>query len=549
MSAPQEAPLLRAADLAHSVGTLPIIRQVSLEIHPGEVVGLAGQSGAGKTALAMLLAGVYRPNAGELYFAGRRLRWPFRARALGIEVIRQQPEVAEGLDISRNVFLGSEIGWSPLGRWLKVPDRRRMDEEAARILAQLGMRYGSLREKAADLSGEQRQLIAIARTLTHPARLIIIDDPGLLLSYPYQQKLLALIQDWRQHGVAVLFASDNVDQLMAVTDRIVVLRHGRLIAQHRTDETHRDAILAAMVGAADQQQLTPIIWALDSYYRAREQAEKLHHRQSSLERELGAPDALKQQIIDQLADQISALDRANLALQDAQRRLLTELEQERKRLAREIHDQVIQDLLGVGYRLEELEAESAVTPALGEELHDIRSSVRDLVGDLRHICGALRPPTIDSLGLGSALQSYTHEWSKRTGTRVTLSLDPNLGRLPEATELSIFRIVQEGLNNVRKHAAASTVEIRLEHTSPRRLMLAIADDGRGLADDFDLARLSAEGHYGVLGITERVALLGGRWRFQNRPEGGALIQVEIPHPRVEPADTDTAELSQGHPAR
>ena len=71
--------------------------------------------------------------------------------------------------------------------------------------------------------------------------------------------------------------------------------------------------------------------------------------------------------------------------------------------------------------------------------------------------------------------------------RVTLSLDPNLGRLPEATELSIFRIVQEGLNNVRKHAAAETVEIRLEHTSPRRLMLSIADDGRGLPDDFDLA--------------------------------------------------------------
>ena len=91
---------------------------------------------------------------------------------------------------------------------------------------------------------------------------------------------------------------------------------------------------------------------------------------------------------------------------------------------------------------------------------------------------------------------------------------------------------------MRKHAAANAVSIRLEHTSPRRLMLSIADDGRGLAADFDLARLSAEGHYGVLGITERVALLGGRCRFQNRPEGGALIQAEIPHPRVELADLD-----------
>ena len=88
----------------------------------------------------------------------------------------------------------------------------------------------------------------------------------------------------------MLFASDNVDHLMAVTDRIIVLRHGRCTAEYRTDETgDRDEILAAMVGAADQQQLTPIIWALDSYYRAREQAEKLYQRQSLLERQVETP--------------------------------------------------------------------------------------------------------------------------------------------------------------------------------------------------------------------------------------------------------------------
>jgi signal transduction histidine kinase len=531
-------PLLRVINLSHSVGTLSLVRQVGLEVYPGEVVGVAGQSGAGKSALTMLLAGVYVPDAGDLYFDGRRLSWPFRARTLSVEVIYQQPEMAEGLDICRNVFLGNEIGWPQRGRWWKVPDRRRMDQEAAGILSQLGMRYTSLREKVANLSGEQRQLIAIARAMTHSARLVIIDDPGPLLSYPYQQKLLSLIREWQQRGTAVLLGSDNVDHLMAVADRILVLRHGRMIAEHRTDQTDREEILAAMVGAADQEQLTPIIWALDSYYRAREQAERLYQRQSLLESRLETHEALDQQLIVQMADQISALDRANLALQDAQRRLLTGLEEERKRLAREIHDQVIQDLLGVGYRLEEIEADAEVTPALGAYLAEVRASVRDLVGDLRIICGTLRPPTIDSLGLGSALQSYTHDWSKRTGVIVTMYLDPNLGRLPEPTELSIFRIVQEGLNNVRKHASASAVEVRLEHPSPRRLILSIADDGRGLSEDFDLSRLPAEGQYGVLGITERVALLGGRWRFQNRPEGGALIQVEIPHPRVESADAD-----------
>jgi len=486
----------------------------------------------------MVLAGFYAPNEGDIYFEGRRLRCPFQARALGIEVIHQKPDLAEHLDISSNVFLGSEIGWPAL-KWLKGPNRRRMDQETTRVLEQLDVRFSSLREKVANLSSEQRQMIAIARAMIRPAKLIIIDDPTLLLGYSYQQKLLSLIQNWQQRGTAVIFSSNNLDHLLAVTDRIIILRQGRQVAEHRTDEAHREEIVAAMVGTTDRQQLTPIIWALDSYYRAREQAEKLRHSQILLERNLVAQDALNRQLIDQLAEQINALDSANAALQDAQRRLLTELEQERKHLAREIHDQVIQDLLSVNYQLEEVGADESVTSALKDELTDIRNSIRVLVDDLRHICGNLRPPTIDSLGLGAALQSYTHDWARRTGIAVTLDLDANLGRLPEAIELSIFRIVQEGLSNVRKHAQASAVQVSLKHTSPRTLMLSIADNGRGLAENFDLAALSAEGHYGLLGISERVALLGGRLKLQNQDGGGLLIQAEIQHPRV--AETGAEE--------
>lgn len=532
-------PLLRAINLSRSMGRLSRIQGLSFEIQAGEVVGLAGQSGAGKTTVATLLAGSHVPDSGELYFDGHRLKWPFQARRLGIEVVRQPPEMAENLDITRNVFLGGELGWSLFGRWLRVPNPREMDARAASVLAELGMRYPSLRSGVADLSIEQRQLIAIARAMTHPRRLIVIDDPGVVLSYPYQQRLLALVQEWQRQGTAVLFASDNVDHLMGVTDRIIVLRHGVCTAEYRTDAISREEILSSMVGATNQHQLTPIIWALDSYYRAREQAEKLYHRQSLLERELQAGNGLEQQLFDQLADQINALDRANVALQDAQRRLLTELEQERKRLAREIHDQVIQDLLGVGYQLEELQAGTGEGSPVAQELQAIRSSVHGAITDLRHICGTLRPPTIDSLGLGSALQSYTYEWSKRTGIRCTLTLDPALGRLAESTELSVFRIVQEGLTNVRKHSGAKTVEVRLESNSPRRIMLTIADDGRGLPKDFDLAQLSGQGHYGVLGITERVALLGGQWRFQNRPEGGAFIQVDVPYRRTDQKEDGT----------
>jgi signal transduction histidine kinase len=290
------------------------------------------------------------------------------------------------------------------------------------------------------------------------------------------------------------------------------------VADLRTEATDREDVVAALVGTTDRQQLTPIIWALESYYRAREQAQQLGRQRTQLEQNL--------------ATQIAALDMANLALQDAHRRLLTEREQERKALARELHDQVIQDLLSVNYELEEIASEAPTqVDSLAGELGDVRDSIRALVDDLRRICGTLRPPTIDSLGVGAALQSYTRDWSARTGIPVTVALDKQLGRLPEPLELSIFRIIQEGLNNVRKHAQATAVQIGLRRTALGSLTLTIADNGRGLPPGFDLATLAAGGHFGVLGISERVALVEGRMRLENQATGGALLQVEIPDPQ------------------
>ncbi|MEW5960262.1 MAG: ATP-binding cassette domain-containing protein, partial [Chloroflexota bacterium] len=494
----------------------------------------AGRSGSGKSVLAMLLAGLHEPTEGDIYFANRRLQWPFRARELGIEVIHQEPSLAGNLDITSNIFLGNEIGWPGFFKWLRLPSERKMDQEAIRILGQLQAGLTSLHEKVSNLSSEQRQLVAIAQVMVHPAQLIFVDEPTVLLSYAYQQRLLSLIQLWQQQGVTVVFSSKNLDHLFAVTDRIITLRKGQLVAHHRTDETSREEIVAELVGVTSyQQSTTPAIWALDSYYRAREQANKLRYQQSLLERDLVKQDAVKQQLVEQLAEQVEALDQANLALQAAQRRLLTEREQERKHLARELHDQVIQDLLSVNYQLEELESHRAGSPELVAALEDIQVNIRLMVDDLRRICGNLRPPTIDSLGLGAALKSYSREWAERTGIEVTLDLDSNLGRLPEALELSIFRIIQEGLSNVRKHAHASQVTIGLKHTSPRMLMVSIMDNGRGLDVKFDFSALSVNGHYGLLGISERVALLGGHLKLQNRLESGLLLQVEIPHPRVD----------------
>lgn len=526
-------PLLRVINLTKYFGTLPAVQGVSFDVFPGEVIGLAGRSGSGKSVLVMMLAGLYEPNHGDLYFANQRLSWPFRAQALGIGVIHQKPELANRLDVTSNIFLGSERGWPGLIGWLKIPSRQCMDQEAERALAQLDARVDSLHEKVTNLTSEQRQLIAIARTLVQPQKLVIVDEPTLLLSFPYQQKLLSLIESWRQQGTAVVFSSNNLEHLFAVTDRIITLREGSKVGDQRTDETSRGEIVAKLVGEVEQRNLTHTVWAFDSTYQAREQAEKIRYHQILLEKDLAAQDTLNQQLIEQLADQVHALDRANLSLQEAHRRLLTEREQERKHLSRELHDQVIQDLLSVNYQLEGIETELEENLAHKDELAQTRETIRGMVEELRRICGDLRPMTIDSLGLGAALQSYTRDWSDRSGIALDLELDPSLGRLPEAIELSIFRIIQEGLSNIRKHAYASQVYICLEHTSPRALMISISDNGIGLPKDLDLSALSKQGHYGLLGISERVALLGGSLRLQRPAEGGTLLQVEIPHPRVE----------------
>ena len=526
-------PLLRVTNVSKSFGTLPVIQQVSFAIQPGEVVGLTGSIGSGKSVLVMLLAGLYEPNAGEIFFAGKRLSWPFIAQSLGIGVIHQRPTLADRLDVVSNIFLGNEIGWPKAFGSFKLINRDRMNREALSIVAQLGIEVKSLQEKVSNLSGEQRQMIAIARVLTYPARMVIIDEPTVSLSYPYQQRLLGLIQFWRQQGVSVLFSSNNLDHLFAVTDRIIILHQGQKVSDTRTDETSREAVVSLLLGEPDPQSASPTVWDFDSYDQIREHAEKLRYHQMLMEKDLAAEDTLNRQLTRQLIEQLGVLDQANLALLDAQRRLQSEREQERKRLAREIHDQVIQDLISIGYELEEMGAERPDPAALANNLLDVRQDIRELVDNLRQICGNLRPPTIDSLGLGAALQSFTRDWSTRTGIAVTLELDPNLGRLPETTELPIFRIVQEGLNNVWRHAKATNVYITLQHPTPRTLMVSLRDDGVGLTDDLDLTALAADGHYGLIGISERVALLGGRFKMRRLPEGGSLFIVEIPHPRVD----------------
>jgi signal transduction histidine kinase len=549
------APLLRVENLSKNFDRLPVLKDVSFSLEKGEVLGLVGRQGAGKSTLFHLLSGSVSPSSGTIEFNGVAQRYSNRTQAhkLGIETVFQSSGTIDRFDARNNLFSDQEKGVETtrrtsglveqfdvahnimLGREpMKFPrlgiiNWDRMVQTAKVLLTEFDLPPDLVREKVSNLSDEQRQVLILARSLYQPCRLLLMDDILPVLSFQRQEILLDKIQALAAQGTSLIISSNDLKHLFAVTDRILVLYEGRLVADRRTTESTPREIVELIVGSSRQEQVSPLIWALESYHAAQQQAEELRRTQASLQESLEARTSLNRQLFERLRNQVSALDQLNAALQATQRRLITEREDERKALARELHDQIIQDMLSFNYRLEEIEnIESSST--LQKELASIRHGIRSMVGELRQLCSDLRPPSIDHHGLSAAIDSFAHEWAERNDIQLQLEIDPALGRLPETIELSVFRIVQEGLNNIRKHALARHVRLSLQRTSAANLLVRLEDDGQGLSVPTDLASLSLNRHFGLVGISERVALLGGSMNIESSKGNGTILQVEIPSP-------------------
>jgi signal transduction histidine kinase len=532
-----------------------VLREVSFSISRGEVLGLVGRQGAGKSTLFHLLNGVMLPTSGTIFVDGvpRRFLHRNQAQKLGIETVyqisspidqfntgntvlydrefgnettRRTSGLVEQFDVVENIMLGRETRRTP---FLGVIDWKQMIRSAVELLEEFNLPANLIHERVRNLSDEQRQLLTVARAFYRPCRLLLLDDVIPVLSFERQKILMEKIRKVADQGTSVIISSDDLTHLFAVTDRILVLYEGRLVADRHTAESVPRDIVELIVGSSRQEQVTPLIWALESYHTAQQQAEELRRTQVTLQESLEARTSLNRQLFEYLGNQIESLDQLTTALQATQRRLITEREDERKALAREIHDQVIQDLLSFNYRLEEIENTES-SENLQKSLASIRHGIRDVVSGLRQICSDLRPPTIDHHGLSAAIDSLANDWAERSSIQIQVEIDPALGRLPETIELSVFRIVQEGLSNIRKHAAASHVRLSLQRTPSASLLVRLEDDGRGLAIPTDLSSLSMNKHFGLVGISERVALLGGMMNIESSRGGGMILQVEIPSP-------------------
>lgn len=238
--------MLQLKDIHKTFGGIVAIQNASLELKAGEIVGLVGDNGAGKSTLIKIISGVHKPSSGHILLDGVEMSFKdaSSARSLGIEVVYQDLALADQQPVYMNLFLGREL---TLGRFGFL-DRRRMIKETQTLVEELDVRIFSVKTIIRDLSGGQRQGIAIARATHWASKLILLDEPTAALGVAETAKVETLITALKERNLAILMVSHNLDQVFRLTDRICVLRRGEQIGVFETAKVDKNKIVSMITG-------------------------------------------------------------------------------------------------------------------------------------------------------------------------------------------------------------------------------------------------------------------------------------------------------------
>ena len=230
-------PMLALRGIGKSYGPVRALAGIDLDIAAREVVGICGDNGAGKSTLIRILSGAERPSEGMIRANGQAIAItsPANALARGIATIYQDLALAPRLSIVQNIFMGAELVRGPRG--LGLLDHRRMRDEAAALLDRFGLGAIDMNRPVSDLSGGQRQAVALARALRAKARIVIMDEPTAALGVAESAQVLDLIRRLHAEGVTVLLISHDLEDVMAVTPRVVILKTGRKAGEIETART------------------------------------------------------------------------------------------------------------------------------------------------------------------------------------------------------------------------------------------------------------------------------------------------------------------------
>lgn len=246
-----ERPLLEAKRISRSFGTVVALDNVDFEARPGEVTALIGDNGAGKSTLVKALSGNLQIDSGEIIFDGKPLDTsnPSVVSEVGIETVFQDLALAPHLDPVENMFLGREISRRGIGGILGLMNRKAMADQTRSAFEDLGATVQSLSSPVGEMSGGQRQAVAIARAVHWASRVIFLDEPTAALGVRQTKNVLDTIKKIRDKGLVVVFISHSMPHVMEVADRIQVLRLGRRVASADAANTSMEELVGYMTGA------------------------------------------------------------------------------------------------------------------------------------------------------------------------------------------------------------------------------------------------------------------------------------------------------------
>ena len=243
--------VLELTNISKHFGAIHAVNDVSFSIEPGEVVGLMGDNGAGKSTLVKMIAGNYRPTEGAMKMDGAELvlHKPVDARRHGIEIVHQDLALCNNLTAAANVFLGRELrrGVGPF----RVLDYASMYRRAGEIFKELKSETRP-RDLVKQMSGGQRQAVAIGRTMLSEAKIVLMDEPTAAISVRQVAEVLNLIRELRGKGIAVVLISHRMPDVFTVADRVIVMRRGRKVADKQIDKSSPEEVTGLITGAIEQ---------------------------------------------------------------------------------------------------------------------------------------------------------------------------------------------------------------------------------------------------------------------------------------------------------
>lgn len=237
-------PLVEMRDISIAFGGIKAVDHVTVDLYPGEVVGLLGHNGAGKSTLIKCLSGAYQPDSGEILINGQKadIRNPRDARALNIETIYQTLALADNLDAASNLFLGRELVTS-----MGFVDDSAMEAETRKIMKRLNPNFQKFKEPVSALSGGQRQSVAIARAVYFNAKILIMDEPTAALGPHETQMVAELIQELKRQGLGIFLIEHDIHNVMKLCDRAMVMKNGQRVGTVNVNEVTDDDILGMII--------------------------------------------------------------------------------------------------------------------------------------------------------------------------------------------------------------------------------------------------------------------------------------------------------------